>query len=98
MEAIEPLRVVAPARAVTVAQVGSRFTTRLVASGGEGPYRWRVTGGPLVRGLHLLGNGVLTGTPTRPGRFTISLLVSDAAGGSVSLHVRLTVEPRGTRR
>ena len=98
VEAIEPLRVVAPARAVTVAQVGSRFTTRLVVSGGEGPYRWRVTGGPLVRGLHLLGNGVLTGTPTRPGRFTIGLLVSDAAGGSVQLHMRLTVEPRGTRR
>lgn len=92
--AIEPLQVVVPVRAVTVAQVGSRFTTQLVASGGEGPYRWRVTGGPLARGLHLLGNGVLTGTPTKPGRFTISLLVSDAAGETVPLHVRLTVEPR----
>ncbi len=97
VRAIEPLQVVAPVRALTVAQVGSRFTTQLVASGGEGPYRWRVTSGPLARGLHLLGNGVLTGTPTRPGRFTISLLVSDAAGETVPLHVSLTVEPRGTR-
>jgi hypothetical protein len=95
--AIEPLRIVAPVRPVTVVQVGSSFSTRLVAGGGEGPYRWRVTGGPLARGLHLLGNGVLTGTPTKPGRYTISLVVSDSAGESVPLLVRLTVEPRAPR-
>jgi len=92
--AIEPLRVVAPARNVTVVQVGSSFSTRLVAGGGEGPYRWRVTSGPLARGVHLLGDGVLTGTPKQPGRFTIKLLVSDSAGESVPLQVTLTVEPR----
>jgi hypothetical protein len=95
--AITPLRVVAPARHVTVVQVGCQFSTRLVAGGGEGPYRWRVTSGPLARGLHLLGNGVLTGTPKKPGRLTIKLLVSDAAGESVPLRVTLTVEPRAPR-
>jgi len=92
VDALTPLRVVTPTREVAVARVGSKFTTQLVATGGEGPYRWRVTGAPLARGLHLLGNGILTGTPTKPGRLTISLLVSDSSGESVPVRLRLRVE------
>ena len=86
--------IVAHAPTVTVTQVGARFTARLGVSGGEGPFRWRVVGGRLARGLHLLANGVITGTPTRPGRTTIDLLVSDASGASAELQVVLTVKPR----
>ncbi len=89
-----PPPIVAHAPAVTVAQVGSRFTARLSATGGDAPFRWRVTGRPLHCGLRLLANGVLTGTPTRPGRITIDLLVSDALGESAPLQVVLMVKPR----
>jgi Putative Ig domain len=86
--------IVAHAPAAIAAQVGSPFTARLGVTGGEGPFRWRVTGRPLGRGLHLLANGVLTGTPRTAGRTTIDLQVSDALGDSASLRIALTVSPR----
>ncbi len=98
VHALAPPPIVASAPTVTVAQVGSKFTARLSVTGGDGPFRWCVTGGPLGRGLHLLANGVLTGTPTRPGQIRIDLLVSDALGDSTALHLVLTVKPRGSLR
>jgi len=86
--------IVAHAPTAIAAQVGSPFTARLDVTGGEGPFRWRVTGRPLGRGLHLLADGVLTGTPRTAGRTTIDLRVSDALGDSVSLRIVLTVRPR----
>jgi hypothetical protein len=80
--------------AAIFAQVGSLFTARLDVTGGEAPFRWRVTGRPLGRGLHLLANGVLTGTPRTAGRTTIDLQVSDALGDSVPIRIVLTVRPR----
>jgi hypothetical protein len=97
VDAITPLRVVAPRQAVIFAQVGRRFTIRLAAHGGIGPYRWRVTGGPLPRGLHLLGNGILTGTARKPGRVAIKLLVLDSSAESVPLTLKLTVQPRASQ-
>jgi len=86
---------VAHAPAVTVAQVGTRYTSRLGVTGGKGPFRWRVTGRPPGCGLHLLANGVLTGMPTRAGRIRIHIQVSDSAGEFARLEVVLTVKPRG---
>jgi hypothetical protein len=86
--------IVTHAPTAIAAQVGSPFTARLDVTGGEGPFRWRVTGRPLGRGLHLLADGVLTGTPRTAGRTTIDLRVSDALGDSVSLRIVLTVRPR----
>jgi hypothetical protein len=91
---VAPPPIVPHAPTTTVAQVGSRFTARLRVTGGDGPFRWRVVGGPLRCGLRLLADGVLTGTPTSPGRITIDLLVSDALGESAPLQVALTVKPR----
>jgi hypothetical protein len=75
-------------------QVGRAFTAQLVVAGGVGPYRWRVTTGPLGRGLHLLANGLLTGTPTRAGRIVVGLSVSDSSGESASVRTVLTIAAR----
>jgi len=88
--------IVAHAPAEIAAQVGSPFTARLGVTGGEAPFRWRVTGRRLARGVHLLANGTLTGTPRTAGQVTIDLQVSDALGDSVALRIVLTVEPRGS--
>ena len=85
---------VAHAPAVTVTQVGSKYTAQLGVSGGVGPFRWRVMGQRLGRGLHLLSNGVLTGTPTRAGRMRIHLQVSDSSGALAVLQLVLTIRPR----
>jgi hypothetical protein len=88
----DPL-VVDPPR-LSAVQVGERFSMRLDVSGGEAPYRWRVTSGPLPRGVHLLANGVLTGKPARAGRIRLALAVKDAAGDSAALRAVLTIKPR----
>lgn len=91
--ALEP-PLVAHAPAVTIAQVGRRYTAQLGVTGGKGPFRWCVTEQRLGRGLHLLANGVLTGTPTKAGRIPIHLKVSDSSGESAVLQMVLTIEPR----
>lgn len=90
--------IVAHAPTAAVARVGRRFTVRLNATGGEAPLRWRVTGGPLGRGLHLLASGVLTGTPTKAGRIPVNLLVTDVVGDYATVRLMLTVRPRAPDR
>ncbi|HEX6763579.1 MAG TPA: putative Ig domain-containing protein [Gaiellaceae bacterium] len=87
---------VAHAPAVTVARVGCKYTAHLGVTGGKAPFRWRVTGRRLGRGLHLLANGVLTGTPTKAGRIRIHLQVSDSSGESGELRLVLTIGPRSS--
>jgi hypothetical protein len=73
-----PLQIVR--RTLPVAWVGKHYATRLTAAGGRPPYRWRLTSGPLPRGLHLLANGQLTGTPRRPGKLVLTLQAADGDG------------------
>ena len=63
-----------------VAHVGAPYSARLAADGGDGPYTWRLTSGPLPAGLHLLADGRITGTPRRPGRLTLCLQAVDSLG------------------
>ena len=93
-----PPPLVVAAASLPALQVGRPFTARLAAAGGVGPYRWRVTTGPLGRGLHLLANGLLTGTPTKPGRVAVGLRVSDSSGEWASTRTPLTIEPRPSPR
>lgn len=81
-----------PGRQPVSGQVGVRVDRRLQASGGTAPLRWHTTGRALrhVR-LHLLASGELTGTPTRRGRFSLPVEVTDARGSVAHLTVVLTV-------
>jgi hypothetical protein len=62
------------------AHVDRPYATRLAATGGSAPYNWRVTSGPLPRGLHLLTDGRITGEPRRAGRSEIVLQATDRYG------------------
>ena len=53
------------------------FTAVLRASGGVAPYTWRLAGGTLPRGVHLLANGRLYG---RPEALRARVEVEDATG------------------
>ena len=88
---------VVPAREPLRGRVGVPVDHRLRASGGTAPLRWRTTGLALRRaGLHLLAGGVLTGTPTHVGAFSLPLAVTDARGSVAHVTVVLTV--RSTRQ
>jgi hypothetical protein len=53
-------------------------TTQLNATGGVPGYTWAVTSG-LPNGMSLSQSGVLSGTPTASGSFTLAVQVSDSA-------------------
>lgn len=71
MQYVTPLRVTAPA----VRRLP--FTAVLRASGGVAPYTWRLAGGALPLGVHLLADGRLYGRP-QPVRARVE--VEDATG------------------
>lgn len=61
--------------------VGRAYRARLAATGGLAPTRWRVVSGSLPRGIRLdRTRGLLTGTPTRAGRYRVTFQVSDKLG------------------
>jgi Putative Ig domain len=88
LEGLSPLAVgdvEAPA-----ATVGRPYDLTLSAEGGMPPYRWSETGVRL-RGLRLLASGRLYGTPTRAGRVSLQVRVTDSFGYTASRRLVLTV-------
>ena len=72
------------------ATVGRPYDLTLSAAGGMPPYRWSESGVRL-KGLRLLASGRLYGTPTRAGRVSLQIRVTDSFGYSVSRPVVLVV-------
>ncbi len=89
---------VLPASVLPSARVGRYYAARLPAAGGTAPYRWRVTSGPLPRGLHLLADGTLAGTPRRAGRLALTFRATDALGQIATRDVVLVVAARPSTR
>lgn len=52
----------------------------ITATGGTGPYTFAVTAGALPPGLSLSTAGVISGTPTQSGSFTVTITATDSAG------------------
>lgn len=69
--------------------VNTPYNQALVATGGNTPYTWSATGVPA--GLTVNTAGVLSGTPTAPGTFTITATVVDATGSSATKSLTLVV-------
>ncbi len=65
---------------LSVAGVGEEYEELFRADGGTGPYRYRVVSGSLPPGLRLAANGLLSGAPSRLGRYVFSVEVWDARG------------------
>ncbi len=73
-----------------VARVGHPYVARFTAGGGEPPYRWQLLDGP-PRGLHLLANGRIYGTPREAQRVTVLVRVSDSEGQTAVRRIKLVV-------
>jgi serine/threonine-protein kinase len=71
--------------------VGDPFTLSLTPSGGGGPYKWSQTG-TLAPGLTFSG-GVITGTPSREGRFLVTITVTDTEASPQSVSVSFIIDP-----
>ena len=78
MRVARPLTAVAQVSPTAVR--GRRFAMVLAATGGSGPYSWRILSGTPPRGLALTSRGVLSGVPTRVGTFAFTVQVRDGAG------------------
>jgi len=74
-------------------QVGVAYTpTTLSPTGGTAPYTWSATG--LPAGLDLdPANGLLAGTPTAAGSFTIAVTVVDATATASTVSYTVTIVP-----
>jgi hypothetical protein len=60
-------------------KVGRLYRAKLATTGGVLPKKWKVTSGPLPRGIRLdRALGLLSGTPTRPGRYRVTFEARDA--------------------
>ena len=59
-------------------KVGRLYRTKVVATGGVLPKAWKLTQGPLPRGIRFDRTlGVLSGTPTKPGKYRLTFQVTD---------------------
>jgi hypothetical protein len=58
--------------------LGSPYSVSLQISGGVPPYTWTNLGGLLPAGISLSSDGILKGTPTGLGSFTLNLQASDS--------------------
>jgi hypothetical protein len=77
----------------TAAEVGIRFRSTLVATGGQAPYTWSATAGA-PPGLSIASNGAISGVPTRAGVYTLAAHLADASGASRDVQIRLVVRAR----
>jgi hypothetical protein len=79
------------------ASVGVPYTQVFSVTGGRAPYSWSLSG-VSVPGLGFNpDSATLSGIPTTPGSFTISLNASDSSGLSAVKSFRLTVKPASLR-
>ena len=75
---------------------GTPYSQTFSATGGVAPYAYALTGGTLPTGLNLSSHGVLSGTPTQFGHFSITVTATDSTGGTpatISQTFALTVSP-----
>ncbi len=74
-----PLITIAPPT-LPIGKVGVAYTQQLTATGGTGPYVFRVVSGTLPAGLTLTTGGLLSGTPTTAGSSTVTIQATDGNG------------------
>ncbi len=74
-----------------IATQNAPYSQQLAASGGQTPYTWSLVEGS-VSGLTLNALGLLAGTPTQTGTFTLRVQVRDTAGTTASRTFMLQVQ------
>ncbi|WP_181883661.1 putative Ig domain-containing protein [Sphingorhabdus pulchriflava] len=71
--------VVLPA-SLSAMTAGTAFSEALTSSGGTGPYTYTVSTGALPTGLSLSSTGVISGTPTQRGSYSVGIRAQDSLG------------------
>ncbi len=71
--------------------VGTPYSATLTASGGNQPYSWSFTSGRMPAGLSLNSNGVISGTPTAAGTFSLGLTLKDKSKPPQQKFIALTL-------
>ncbi len=75
-------------------RVGRPYQAKVFASGGVLPRVWRITKGPLPRGIRFDRTlGVLSGVPKKPGTYRVTFQVTDALRGVATKTLRIVVLP-----
>ncbi len=77
------------------ARVGQFYSATVRAANGTEPYRFELASSAFVPGVLTFGNGLVQGTPTTAGSFTLRLRVIDANNNRAEADVRLRVDPAG---
>ena len=73
--------------------VGTAASLQLSATGGTTPYSWSATG--LPPGLSISASGLISGTPTTAGSYTVTATVTDAASKTGSAGFSWTITTGG---
>jgi hypothetical protein len=79
----KPLPLLLAPSSLPPAQVGRHYAVRVVARNGVAPYRFKLVGGALPRGMKLRTDGWLLGTPLRPIHTHLHVRATDTRGRSV---------------
>ncbi len=73
-------------------RVNTAYDASLEAEGGTAPYGFAVTQGSLPEGLALAEDGTLSGTPSEPGGFSVTMTVTDRFGFTGSRDYMIAIE------
>ena len=73
----------------------SYYSTALKARGGTASYKWSQISGSLPPGLKLSSLGVISGTPTTTGKYTITIRLTDGDGNIARKNFTITVYGTG---
>lgn len=73
------------------ARLGTLYSQRIGATGGNPPYRFQLAEGAMPAGLALSPEGIVSGLPTEVGDATMAVLVEDNAGHRATAGVALDV-------
>ena len=71
--------VVSPAN-LSAMTAGTAFTETLTSTGGTGPYTYSVSTGAFPTGLSISSAGVISGTPTQRGSYSVGIRSQDSLG------------------
>lgn len=77
-----PTLVLTPAAGTLTLAYGAPYSQNITASGGTGPYSYSLAAGALPLGVSLSSTGQLSGTPTVPGSYPITVVATDSSTGS----------------
>ena len=74
-------------------KLNTAYSQTLAATGGKTPYTWSIASGSLPGGLKLnTTTGVISGTPTKTGTFSFTVMVKDAKATTATKALSIIVQ------